>query len=159
MSGRMTERNAPSIRSDAISAVRHFNRFYTREVGLLRRTFLDTPWTLGEVRVLYEIWMAPGILAKTIADRLDLDRAYLSRMLSRFERQGDIRRTACADDGRQQLLFLTDAGEARILAANEKQRSATERAVKDLNEAELGELMSAMQTIETLLSRKNGERA
>ena len=155
----MTERNAPSTRSDAIAAVRHFNRFYTREVGLLRRTFLDTPWTLGEVRVLYEIWTQPGILAKAIAKRLDLDRAYLSRMLSRFERQGDIERSACPDDGRQQLLRLTRAGEARIEAASEKQRSATENAVSGLDETELGELMNAMKTIERLLSRAGGETA
>ena len=76
-----------------IAAVRKFNRFYTREIGVLRKNFLDTPWTLGEMRLLYEIAYGDQPTASDIAQTLDLDAGYLSRMLQKFEGQGLISRT------------------------------------------------------------------
>lgn len=140
-----------------IEAVRRFNRFYTRRVGLLRKTFLGTPWTLGETRVLYEIWLHPGILARDVAERLDLDTAYLSRLLARFEREGQLKREKSARDGRQFELFLTDVGSQQMVAADVLQRAETERSLKALSEDERKELTEAMSRIEALLSKAGGE--
>ena len=78
--------SAPS--QSQISSVRRFNRFYTREVGVLRRNFLDTPWSLAEMRVLFEIANGKGVTATDMGKALDLDAAYLSRMLQKFEKDG-----------------------------------------------------------------------
>jgi hypothetical protein len=37
-----------------IGAVRHFSRFYTREIGLLQASWLNAPYSLTQARILYE---------------------------------------------------------------------------------------------------------
>ena len=82
-----------------IAAVRRFNRYYTRQIGVLRKTFLDSPYSLGEARVLYEIASRRAPTASDIARSLDLDAGYLSRVLRNFERRGLIRRRTSPKDG------------------------------------------------------------
>ncbi|HKF96717.1 MAG TPA: MarR family transcriptional regulator, partial [Steroidobacteraceae bacterium] len=79
-----------------IGAVREFNRFYTRQLGLLNRDFLTSEWTLTEVRVLYELATRQGVTARQIANDLQLDEAYLSRILAKFRRRRLIRRSTSA---------------------------------------------------------------
>ncbi|MBU1287237.1 MAG: MarR family winged helix-turn-helix transcriptional regulator [Alphaproteobacteria bacterium] len=140
--------------SDAIAAVRGFNRFYTREVGLLRKTFLDTPWTLGEMRVLYEIRNNDGISASDISRELDLDAAYLSRLLSRLVAKRIVIRTPSETDARQQELSLSDHGQMIVNAADEHQAALTEDMLTPLSPTERRQLVDAMATIETLLGRR-----
>src|SRR5215472_15023419 len=93
-----------------IAAVRRFNRYYTRQLGVLRKTFLDSPYSLGEARVLYEIACCRAPTAIDIARRLDLDPGYLSRLLRNFERRGLIRKRTSPKDCRQSHLALTPRG-------------------------------------------------
>ncbi len=79
-----------------IAAVRRFNRFYTRQIGVLRKNFLDSPYSLGEARVLYEIGRRRLPTASDVGRALDLDAGYLSRVLRNFEKSGLIERTASA---------------------------------------------------------------
>jgi len=137
-----------------IAAVRRFNRFYTREVGLLRKTFLDTPWTLGEMRVLYEIRHESGLTATEIARRLDLDTAYLSRLLSRLEKQKLVSRQPSAEDGRRYQLELTARGLATFNLVDARQAMQTETTLQRLTAAQRNQLIEAMVAIETLLDRK-----
>src|SRR6516225_12003968 len=95
---------APSERR--IAVVRRFNRFYTRQIGLLRKTYLDSPYSLGEMRVLYEIAHGDAPTATNIARGLDLDAAYLSRMLGDFEKRGVVTRKTSDKDARQSHLAL-----------------------------------------------------
>lgn len=136
-----------------IAAVRRFNRFYTRELGLLRRTFLDTPYSLGEARILLEIGQRPGLTASEIAGLLELDAAYLSRLLARFEKQKLIVRTANADDARHRHLALTAKGEAVLKAIDVRQAAQTERTLAPLSAAERKALVDAMATIEAVLGK------
>lgn len=142
---------APSARD--IAAVRRFNRFYTRELGLLRRTFLDSVFSLGEMRVLFEIRQRPGLTATDIARDLDLDAAYLSRLISRFEKQKLVSRKASAEDGRHYHLTLTASGLAAVNETDIRQRAQTEAQLARLNTGERRELTGAMQTIEALMSK------
>src|SRR3974390_213507 len=94
---------------DRIAAVRRFNRFYTRQIGVLRRTYLDSPYSLGEMRVLYDL--ATGAMTATdIVRALDLDADYVSRVLRNFEKKGLISRKASKEDARQSDIVLTVAG-------------------------------------------------
>src|ERR1700680_1211262 len=102
----------PAIRQrdQRIAAVRGFNRFYTRQIGVLRKTFLDSAYSLGEARVLYEIASNGAPTASEIARSLDLDPAYLSRVLRNFEKRGLIQRRTSSKDGRQTHLTLSVRG-------------------------------------------------
>ena len=93
-----------------IDAVRRFNRFYTRRIGVLRRRLYGSALALAEVRVLYELAQRHEPAAAELARDLDLDPGYLSRILQAFDRNGWIRRTPSPTDGRQSQLALTAAG-------------------------------------------------
>src|SRR5579862_7289411 len=108
---------------DRIATVRRFNRFYTRQIGVLRKTFLDSPYSLGEARVLYEIARADAPTASEIGRALDLDAGYLSRLLRNFEKRGLIRRTASPNDARQSHLMLTPRGRKEYAPLEQRSQS------------------------------------
>src|ERR1019366_10666143 len=93
-----------------IAAVRRFNRFYTRQIGVLRKTYLGSSYSLAEMRVLYEIAHGERMTASDVGRALDLDAGYLSRVLRNFEKAGLITRKAAAKDARQSHLALTARG-------------------------------------------------
>ena len=95
---------------DSIRAVRKFNRFYTRQLGLLDAHLLQSPLSLGEARVLYEIGTRKAPLASDIRSTLGLDAGYLSRIVSTFVRRGLVVRKKSAADARQSPLYLTPKG-------------------------------------------------
>lgn len=133
------------------TAVRRFNRFYTRQIGVLRKTFLDSPYSLAEARVLYEIASRRAPTASDIARALDLDAGYLSRLLRTFERRGLIKRTASPRDARQSHLSLSPRG--RRAYAPLEQRSQREAAtmLARLTPADRSRLIASMHTIQGLL--------
>jgi len=96
--------------NDPIQTIRRFNRFYTRQIGVLEEHLLESQFSLTEVRVLYEIAHRENATAKDLGQDLGLDRGYLSRMLRNFEEHGWIRITPSADDRRRQFLSLTTKG-------------------------------------------------
>src|SRR5487761_785731 len=103
-------RNRPPGNRNATDAIRDFNRFYTRQIGLLEQGFLGSQFTLTEVRILYELAHRDSPTATEIARELSLDPGYLSRLLQKLERQGHLDRGRDAEDGRQRPLRLTKAG-------------------------------------------------
>ncbi len=137
--------------SQRVAAVRRFNRFYTRQIGVLRRNYLDSPYSLGEMRVLYELAHGGARTASDIGRALDLDAGYLSRVLRNFEKHGLISRRTSAEDARQSHLALTARGE-KLFAPFEKQ--SQEQAggmLRKLSGDEQARLVTAMTTIESLL--------
>ncbi len=134
-----------------IAAVRRFNRFYTRQIGVLRKTYLDSPYSLGEMRVLYELAHGGAHTASDIARALDLDAGYLSRLLRKFEKRGLISRKTSREDARRSHLALTARG-AKMFAPFEKRSQAqVGDMLGKLPPAEREKLVAAMQTIERLL--------
>lgn len=93
-----------------IAAVRQFNRFYTRQIGLLRDGLVDTRFSLTEARVLYELAQAGDTTASAIAGALGLDHGYLSRILGTFAEVGLITRKSSPEDGRQTRVTLSAKG-------------------------------------------------
>jgi len=134
-----------------IAAVRRFNRFYTRQLGLLRKTYLDSPYSLGEMRVLYEIAHGKDPTASDIARALDLDAGYLSRVLRNFEKRGLVIRTASERDARQSHLALTARGRQAFKPAEQRSQREVADTLTALKPDQQAQLIAAMTTIESLL--------
>jgi DNA-binding MarR family transcriptional regulator/GNAT superfamily N-acetyltransferase len=142
-------------RTDArIAAVRRFNRFYTRQIGVLRKTFLDSPYSLTEARILYEIANDRSTTASEIGRKLDLDAGYLSRALRTFEKRGLIIRTRSARDARQSHLTLSARGRRAFAPLEKRSQRDAGAMLGKLAITEQARLIGAMHTIETLLSGK-----
>jgi DNA-binding MarR family transcriptional regulator/ribosomal protein S18 acetylase RimI-like enzyme len=133
-----------------VKAVRAFNRFYTQRIGVLKR-YLDTDFTLTEVRVLYELAHRPPLAARDLVHDLELDPGYLSRIVRRFEDQGWIAREPAPHDGRQHLLRLTEAGYATFGPLQQKSRDETAALIATVPRDARPQLISALQTVHRLL--------
>jgi DNA-binding MarR family transcriptional regulator/GNAT superfamily N-acetyltransferase len=133
-----------------VKAVRAFNRFYTQRIGVLKR-YLDTDFTLTEVRVLYELAHRPPLTARFLVRDLELDPGYLSRILRRFEERGWIARETAPHDARQHLLRLTEAGHATFAPLQQKSRDETAALLAGVPAAARPRLIQAMQTVHGLL--------
>ena len=134
-----------------IGAVRRFNRFFTRQIGVLRKTYLDSPYSLGEMRVLYELAQGNDVTASDIGRALDLDAGYLSRVIRKFEKSGLVSRTASKTDARQSHLALTAKGRKTYAPAEQRSQSDVAAMLENLSGDKQHQLVSAMQTIESLL--------
>jgi DNA-binding MarR family transcriptional regulator/N-acetylglutamate synthase-like GNAT family acetyltransferase len=142
-----------------IGAVRRFNRFYTRQIGVLRKDYLDSSYSLGEMRVLYEIGHADNPTASDIARKLDLDAGYLSRVLRNFEKHGLVSRKTSEKDARQSHLALTARGRKTFVTLDQRSHDYVANMLDRLKPARQARLVAAMDEIETLLEDKTAERA
>ena len=145
--------SVPHHGEDRVAIVRRFNRFYTRQIGVLRKTFLDSPYSLGEARVLYEIASSDSPTASEIARSLDLDPAYLSRVLRNFEKRGLIQRRTSPKDGRQSHLTLSVRGRKSFMPLDARSQRDTAAMLAKLAPADQARLIAAMCMIEKLLGR------
>src|SRR5262245_49965772 len=136
---------------DRISSVRHFNRFFTRQIGVLREGLLHSPYSLTEARVLYELANRDQLTASDLCRELGLDPGYLSRILARLEQQGAIDKVRSEVDGRQRLLRLTQDGQSAFAVLDQRSRDEVAELLNDLSEADQKRLLEAMQTIERVL--------
>lgn len=140
-----------SALEERIAAVRRFNRFYTRQIGLLREGFLQSPFSLSEVRVLYELANHEQITAKQLSAELGLDAAYLSRILRGFSRRRLLARRESALDRRQTLLRLTDRGQKAFGKLNAAQHNELAALLEQLTDEAQQRLVESMAAIEGLL--------
>lgn len=141
------------VASDPILAVRHFNRFYTRQLGLLDEGLHHSPFSLTEVRVMYEIFHRPGITATEVGDALGLDAGYLSRILRGLRRHGLVSARAPAADRRRRTLTLTERGQHTFEGLNARSSQEVGALLARLSRPERRELVRAMRGIEGLLGR------
>jgi DNA-binding MarR family transcriptional regulator/N-acetylglutamate synthase-like GNAT family acetyltransferase len=137
--------------ADPVAAVRRFNRFYTRAIGVLEKGYLGTSYTLAEGRVLYEIAKGDGITAKAVGEITGLDAGYLSRIVGRFERDGMVSRERSATDGRSALLRLTEQGAAVFAPFDQRSDALVEGMIDGLPQADRARLTQAMAEVERLL--------
>lgn len=133
-----------------VKAVRAFNRFYTQRIGILKR-YLDTDFTLTEVRVLYEVAHRPGVTASELVRELALDAGYLSRILRRFEARGWLLREPAPHDRRQTLLKLTEPGYAAFAPLQQKSRDEAAELLEGLAPPARAPLIQALDTVHRLL--------
>ena len=131
--------------------VRRFNRFYTRQIGVLRKNYLDSPYSLGEMRVLYELAHGGATTATDIGRALDLDAGYLSRVLRSFEKRGFISRKPSRADARQSHIGLTARGTKAFAPFEKRSQDFVGGMLGKLKPDDQARLVAAMTTIETLL--------
>jgi len=134
-----------------IAALRRFNRFYTREIGVLRKGFLGSKYSLAEMRVLYEIAHRERPTPSEVARVLDLDAGYLSRILSKFETSGLIAKRVSERDARQVHLTLTARGRKTFAPLEQRSNEEVGAMLAKLTEADQARLVAATHTIEHLL--------
>jgi DNA-binding MarR family transcriptional regulator/GNAT superfamily N-acetyltransferase len=139
------------VLEERVAAVRHFNRFWTGRIGLLRRRLYDSALSLAEVRVLYELAHRDGLTAGGLARELDLDPGYLSRLLGGFERSGWLRRTRSVDDARRSRLAITAAGRRAFAPLDRASRNEIARLIAPLPSAAAARVVGCMQSIERAL--------
>ena len=135
----------------SVTGVRHFNRFYTRKIGVLREGLLDSTLSLTEARVLYELAGRDGTTASEVRRELGLDAGYLSRILRGFRKRGWLQRGAAKEDARRQALSLTRSGRATFQSLNARSSEQIRQLVGALGPGDQDHLLDAMRTIETLL--------
>jgi DNA-binding MarR family transcriptional regulator/GNAT superfamily N-acetyltransferase len=138
--------------SDEVAGVRHFNRFYTRTIGVLQEEFLHSPFSLTEGRVLYELLSHPDLLASEICARLDLDPGYVSRIVRAFEQRALLTRVASPTDARQQLLRLTPLGHDAASELDSRSRREVGAILANIPAPRRQRLASAMRDIEAILT-------
>jgi DNA-binding MarR family transcriptional regulator/GNAT superfamily N-acetyltransferase len=150
----ITEAGTSDPTAAQVAQVRAFNRFYTNVIGVLHGPYLDSPFTLTEGRLLFEIAAHGTVEVSDLRRALDIDAGYLSRVLSRFEAESLITRHRSAADARRQEVRVAQAG--RAAAADLDRRSAGQIAAL-LHGADCDRLLNAMQVITSELGTPDGD--
>ncbi len=142
-----------------VAAVRRFNRFYTRRIGVLLEGHLSSPYSLTEVRVIYELAHRDETTATALAKYLDLDPGYLSRLLRKLANLGQIEKTPSTRDGRQSLLRLTDSGRGTFAMLNARSAAEIGAMLDELSPPEQTRLIEAMGIVEEVLGAEPEPKA
>jgi len=143
---------AAATEDTAVAAVRAFNRFYTNMIGLLRAKYLDTPYSLTEARILFELAQRDVSEVTDLRHTVDIDAGYLSRILSRFESDGLISRQRSAADGRRQVIRLTDNGRSVVAGLDGRSAAETRDMLAAVRDDDRRRLLDAMHVITEVLS-------
>jgi len=144
--------------TQSVEAVRRFNRFYTRKIGILKEGLLNSPFSLTEARVVYELAHREQTTATQLIQELGLDAGYLSRILRGLKKRGLLDRKTSRRDARQYLLSLTEEGQEAFAGLNAASRSEIESMLNAMSMEEQQRLVGAMQTLEALLGARPEHR-
>lgn len=146
----MTAKTSPDFEA-RIAAVRHFTRFYTPLIGVFEEHYLQTPFSLTEGRVLYELAHREPVTASALAADLHLDHGYLSRILRRFGEDGLVAKKRAVSDARQSLISITAKGRKAFAPLNKSSRDQVAELLAKLSDADQQRVVAAMAQVESLL--------
>lgn len=144
-------------KQESVEKIRRFNRFYTNIIGLLDQHFLDTPYSLTEGRVLYEICHMEECSARKIMQNIAIDEGYLSRIIHKFTKQGLIKKTPSAGDKRLHIIVPTERGKKEFAKLNENSDKLISALIEKLSGKELEDLTGMMERIHELLDERQEE--
>jgi DNA-binding MarR family transcriptional regulator/GNAT superfamily N-acetyltransferase len=150
---------APLTSDSRIQAVRRFNRFYTRQIGVLHEKLLQSQFSLTEVRVLYELAHCDQCTAAELCRELLLDPGYLSRILRGFQARGLVEKTPSGNDARQALLCMTPKGGDVFAELDARSTGEVQAMLQKLSPAQQDHLVKAMSTVEELLGRRQEQHS
>ena len=145
--------------NERVDALRRFNRFYTRRIGLLHEGLLDSPFSLTQARVLYELAQRDDRSAAQLSRELGLDPGYLSRVLRGFEAQGLVQRARADADARRNLLALTRAGRAAYASLDRRSQREGAAMLAGLAQSRQRALCTALDQVQRLLEPASADAA
>lgn len=149
----------PGISPDQVAAVRRFNRFYTRRIGVLGDHIYQSPFSLPEVRVLYELAHRDRLTATALSRELGMDPGYLSRLLRGLAQRGLVVRTRSESDARQVQLSLTARGKRTFAGLDAGSNREVVNLLEPLDDPGRRRLVGALSAVESLLGETGGQRA
>jgi DNA-binding MarR family transcriptional regulator len=138
---------------EMIDKIRSFNRFYTNVIGLLDQYYLESPFSLTEGRILYEICNTEDCSAKKIREQIVIDEGYLSRILDNFVKQGLIKKTRSSNDGRLWIIVPTEKGRGEFARLNDNSNLLIVQMIEKLSKEEQADLLKKMDGIRALLEK------
>src|SRR5215510_13134600 len=138
-----------------VESVRRFNRFYTKQIGVLSERILKSPFSLSEARIIYELAQREKATATELGGELGLDAGYLSRLLGAFKKRGLIARKPSETDGRQSFIWLTEKGRKAFAELNGRSHNDIEALLGRLSPVDQSRLIEAMGVIEGLLGAQS----
>jgi DNA-binding MarR family transcriptional regulator len=142
------------MKQEQIENIRIFNRFYSKVIGLLDKTYLNSAYSIAEVRVICEISCHSNLTANDILTTLGLDKGYLSRILKTFEKQKLITKERSTTDGRVMYLKLTELGQLEFEKLDKGAATQVSEAFGGLSETDYTTLIDSMKTIKSILIKK-----
>jgi DNA-binding MarR family transcriptional regulator/GNAT superfamily N-acetyltransferase len=148
-----------TARDGRVRAVREFNRVYTNVIGLLHGNYLDSPYSLTEARVLFELAHEEQAEVSSLRRSVDIDAGYLSRILARFEADGLITRRRSDSDARRRVITLTAAGQQAFQGLDQRSAEQIGGLLDQLTEAEQQRLTAAMTTIRKIAGPRDRRAA
>ena len=141
---------------DQVAQFRSFNRFYTSIIGILDNHYLNSNFSLTEVRILYELrHAAEGVTARELTEMLKLDKGYLSRILQQFEKQELISKEKSKLDARSAYLRLTQKGESVFKPLDQASQQQAEDLLKSIAKNDVKLLIESMETIKLIFKKIN----
>lgn len=141
-----------------VDAIRAFNRFYTRQVGLLGEGLLRSEFSLTEVRILYELAHRRGLTSADLVRELRIDPGYLSRIIKRFRTRGLVDSVPDKRDRRQWIIILNDSGRRAFDPLDRASHDEVLSMIEPLHPRDREQLVNGMQAIKRILS-PDGEEA
>ena len=138
------------MHNDHIKAVREFSRFYTNIIGLLNHHLPDSPFTLPEARILYELNQHQPCTASHLLETLSMDRGYMSRIVAHFEKKKIITRKRSGEDGRAYFISLTATGKKMFASLDSATHRQVEALLKPMTEVQRKKLLYHMRSITKL---------
>lgn len=142
---------SPTDFNGQVAAIRGFNRFYTRKLGIIEPKLLHSSFTLQEARILYEIAHRPACTATDLNRDLGLDPGFLSRTLQALQRRQIVTRKPSKDDGRVNELSLTAKGRTAQAELERRSREEVGSLLASLDDTQRAAVVRAMTTIEQTL--------
>ena len=158
--GAMTTTDAePQVAGTDIAELRRFNRAWTVLSGLLEAGMHETPYTLTEARVLYEVAQADELDVADLRRTLQLDAGYLSRILQRFRSDGLVVTGTAAHDARRQTVRVGERGRAVFADLERRSDQQAARVLGPLVPADRQPLVQALVTVRGLVDPRLLDRS
>lgn len=140
-------------RLNTVEKIREFNRFYLPVMDILDSCYLDSEYSVTEVRILYEIYGNEKCTANLIVGKLHIDKSYLSRILKKLEGDGILAKKVSEDDTRSMEISLTEKGVNCYTEFVERANSEIFALLENLTDAECRKIEAAIDTITKLISK------